>query len=246
MFAPSLETSALIGPEAGGDAGTELDRALEIFLSQRTRLFRVAYRVIGDVSAAEDVVQDAWLRWQRTSRGEIRNPAAFLTTTTTHLAINVIQSARHRHETSTESPLADLVDPTQDPTVRAEQGAAVDQILSTLMARLAPAEFAAYLLRKGFDYPYGDIAKVLRTSVPNARQLVHRAQPRIEGDRERPVDPDAHRLLVRAFLAAGRHGDLEGLERLLAHTGCPTTGCASSPSRGPVHREHRPTHSRAT
>jgi RNA polymerase sigma factor (sigma-70 family) len=245
MFAPSLETTALIGPEVGRDAGTELDRALEIFLSQRTRLFRVAYRVIGDVSGAEDVVQEAWLRWQRTNRGEIKNPAAFLTTTTTHLAINVIQSARHRHETPTESPLADLVDPAQDPTVRAEQGAAVDQILSTLMARLTPAEFAAYLLRKGFDYPYGDIAKVLRTSVPNARQLVHRAQLRIEGDRERSVDPDAHRLLVRAFLAAGRNGDLEGLERLLAQTGCPTAGCASSPSRGPVRREHRPTPSRS-
>lgn len=215
MFAPPPEMTTLTELEVNRAARSELDRTIEIFLSMRTHLFRVAYRVVGEVPGAEDVVQEAWLRWQRTDRREIKNPAAFLTTTTIHLAINVIQSAHHRHETPTESPQADRVDPALDPTLRAEQVGAIEQILGILMARLTAAELAAYLLRKGFDYPYSSIAQVLRTSVPNARQLVRRAQPRIEGERKRVVDPNAHRLLVTAFLTAARTGDLESLERRL-------------------------------
>ena len=194
--------------DGGPAAGTDLDPAVEIFLSHRTRLFRVAYRVVGDVAGAEDVVQEAWLRWQRTDRSTIRNPAAFLTTTTTHLAINVIQSARHRHEAPTESPLSDLVDPADDPAHRAEQSAAVEEILVLLMQRLSPGELAAYVLRKGFDYPYVAIAGLLRTSVPNVRQLVRRSQQHLEGDRERAFDADAYRHITTAFLRAARSGDL--------------------------------------
>lgn len=243
MFVPSLDTTILTEPARAPEA--ELDHALQVFLAHRTRLFRVAYRVTGDVSSAEDVVQEAWLRWQRTDRRRIKNPAAFLTTTTTHLAINVIQSARHRHETPTESPLADLVDPAQDPTMRVEQSAAVEQTLGLLMARLTPAQLAAYLLRKGFDYTYGDIAELLRTSVPNVRQLVRRAQPRIAGGREHAVDPEAHCLLVTAFLTAARTGDLQGMERLLTADGCPASGCSATPPRLPTRRGHRPAPSRA-
>jgi RNA polymerase sigma-70 factor (ECF subfamily) len=244
MFVPSLDTTTLTEPARTPEA--ELDHALQVFLAHRTRLFRVAYRVTGDVSSAEDVVQEAWLRWQRTDRRRIKNSAAFLTTTTTHLAINVIQSARHRHETPIESPLADLVDPAQDdPAMRVEQSAAVEQTLGLLMARLTPAQLAAYLLRRGFDYTYGDIAKLLRTTVPNARQLVRRAQPRIAGGREYAVDPEAHCLLVTAFLTAARTGDLKGMERLLTADGCPASGCSAVPPRRPTRRGHRSAPSRA-
>ena len=194
---------------------TELDRAARAFLAERTRLFRIAYRVIGNVAAAEDVVQEAWLRWQRTNRHEINNPAAFLTTVTTHLAINVLQSAGHRHELPSDSPLADLADPSQDPTKRAERTAAVEETLGLLMARLTSSELGAYLLRKGFDYPYREISHVLRTSVPNARQLVRRAQVNITRGRARRVDADVHRRLVAAFLTAARTGSLTQLEDLL-------------------------------
>src|SRR6478735_11759057 len=196
MSAPSLETSTATGTGPQGTTTSvvvDLDVALEVFLAERTRLFRIAYRVVGDVSSAEDVVQEAWMRWQRTDRRVIKNPAAFLTTATTHLAINVIQSARHRHETYTESPLAELTDPDQDPTAHAEQTCAVEETLLLLMARLSPAELAAYLLRKGFEYPYAAIATLLGTTGANARQLVRRAQLRIEGDSVRGVDADAHR-----------------------------------------------------
>jgi len=213
----------------------DLDVALDVFLAQRTRLFRIAYRVVGDVASAEDVVQEAWLRWQRTDRRVIKNPAAFLTTTTTHLAINVIQSARYRHEAPIESPVAEMVDSSQDPTQHAEQTVAVEEMLLTLMSRLTPAELAAYLLRKGFDYPYGEIAGLLRTSSANARQLLRRAQQRVEADRESPVDEACHERLVDAFLTAARTGELAHLEELLARNATATM----QHTRPPVRRGHR-------
>jgi RNA polymerase sigma factor (sigma-70 family) len=211
---------------------SSLRDAVEVFLTYRSRLFRIALRVTGDVLSAEDVVQEAWLRWQRTDRRTIQNPAAFLTTTTTRLAINLIQSAPHRHESAAESPLADLVDPRLDPALRTEQEAALEQALAALMAKLSRSELAAYVLRKGFDYAYRDIATLLRTSVPNARQLVRRAQPRIADDREWPVDPDEHRLVARAFLRAARTGELNALEQALTGLDAPDR-CHVLPMRRP-------------
>ena len=155
------------------------------------------------------------MRWQRTDRSQIKNPAAFLTTTTTNLAINVIQSARHRRETPTDSPILDRADHAHDPSARALQIGAVERTLAHLMARLTRGELAAYLLRKGFDYPYGDIAELLQTSTANCRQLVRRAQPKLHGESHRPLDRELHRELVAAFLCGSRSGDLRDLERLL-------------------------------
>jgi RNA polymerase sigma factor (sigma-70 family) len=202
---------------------SEQERALEVFLTHRTALFRIAYRIVGDAPRAEDCVQEAWLRWQLTDRDDIRNPAAFLTTTISRLAINHIQSAAHRRETSSDSLLDDLADRTPTPADRVEQSAAVADMLSLLMARLTQAQLAAYLLRKGFDYSYADIARLLQTSIANARQLIRRGQARIVTDNRRPVGEAAHRQLVSAFLAAAHGGDLSGLERLL------TQGCALVP-----------------
>ena len=114
MYSIGLETAP---PDHGTAcaAAAELELALELFQGERMRLFRLAVRVIGDAASAEDVVQEAWMRWQRTDRSQIKNPAAFLTTTTTNLAINVIQSARHRRETPTDSPVLDRADPHTTP-----------------------------------------------------------------------------------------------------------------------------------
>ena len=149
-------------------AAAELELTLELFQRERMRLFRLAVRVIGDAVSAEDVVQEAWMRWQRTDRSQIKNPAAFLTTTTTNLAINVIQSARHRRETATDSPVLDRADAAHDPATSAQQTGAVERTLAHLMSRLTRGELAAYLLRKGFDYPYCDIADLLGTSTANS------------------------------------------------------------------------------
>jgi len=198
------------------DRVTDLADALEFFLTERARLFRLAYRVVRDVAAAEDVVQEAWLRWQRTDRGAIDNPAAFLTTTTTRLAINVVQSAWNRHEAPTESPFDELADPAEDPAFGAELGELAEVTLQLLMASLTSTELAAYVLRKGFDYPYEAVAGLIGTSVPNARQLVRRAQLHLQTGTRRAVPAGGHRLLVSAFTVAARSGELEMLERLLA------------------------------
>ena len=163
----------------------DLEDALEVFMAERTHLLRVAYRVVGDAAGAEDVVQDAWLRWQRMNRQEVNNPAAWLTTATTHLAINMIQTARYRHEIPTDRPRAAVAGVAHEPMAQTEQAIAVERMLGFLMARLTPSELAAYLLRKCFVYPYQEIAAVLRTSAPNARQLVRRAQTSIADDRRR-------------------------------------------------------------
>ncbi|MFG2357370.1 sigma factor [Streptomyces sp. NPDC048521] len=220
MSAPSPETTTPTEPPAARPDEDDLDIALDVFLAQRTRLFRIAYQILGDASGAEDVVQEVWLRWQLTHRAKIRNPAAFLTTATTRLAINVVQSARHRHETPADSQVADLGDrAAQDPVLRAEQAVAVEAALALLMARLTPDRLAAYVLRKGFDYAYADLAGLLRISAPHARVVVHRAQARLECDRERPVPAESHSRLVAAFRTAAGTGDLEGLVRLLVPEG---------------------------
>ncbi|MEU1167440.1 sigma factor, partial [Streptomyces sp. NPDC005921] len=124
MSAPSPDTTTPAEPSTARPDEDDLDLALDVFLAQRTRLFRIAYRILGDASGAEDVVQEVWLRWQLTHRASIENPAAFLTTATTRLAINVIQSGRHRHETPADPQAADLGDrSTQDPLLNAEPSA---------------------------------------------------------------------------------------------------------------------------
>ena len=241
MYAPSTDITPTIviaeEPSEGTDApDIELQQAIAFFVTQRPRLFRIAYRVTGgDVSSAEDVVQEAWLRWQRTDRGAIKNPEAFLTTTTTRLAINVIQSAHHRYEAPSETIAAESRDTVSDPSGQADQSAAVEQALAVLMARLTRAELAAYLLRSMFDYSYADVSRLLRTSAVNARQLVSRARWRIERGTERSaVEPRSHRRLVTAFLTASRTGEFESLERCLAHHVRPALSLASAPSRKPA------------
>jgi RNA polymerase sigma-70 factor (ECF subfamily) len=217
-------------------AEVELDQALRIFLAERTRLLRLAYRVVGDIAAAEDVVQDAWLRWQRVDRREINNPAAFLTTATTHLAINVIQSARHRHELPTDAGRL-VLGTSDDPTRRAERTLATERLLGFMMAKLRPAELAAFVLRKCFEYPYQDIADLLGVSDANARQLVRRAHTSIAAPSVRSVDTEAHRRMVAAFTAAAEQGELADLLSMLADLartsrGCPRSQGASRPRRG--------------
>ena len=203
------------------DAPTEADETVSFFLSQRPRLFRIACRVTrGDLSSAEDVVQEAWLRWQRTDKAGIRNPEAFLTTTATRLAINVVRSAPRRHEVPTDASAGETSGGSRgtapDPFERTDRSRAVAEAVAVLLRRLTPAELAAYVLRGLFDYPYADVSRLLRTSPVNARQLVSRARARLASGVERTdVDPWTWRRLVVALLAASRAGELGVLERLL-------------------------------
>ncbi|MCP3016891.1 RNA polymerase sigma-70 factor [Nocardiopsis dassonvillei] len=193
-----------------------LEEAARAFTGVRPRLFGIAYRMLGSWAEAEDLVQEVWLRWQRTDRGVVEDPAAFLATTTTRLAINVLKSARVRREAYVGPWLPEPVDTGADPGVGAERGAAVELALLLLMERLTPTERAAYVLREAFDYPYDRIAAVVRTGEANARKLVSRARGHLSGGRAEPVSPQEHRKLVSAFLAAAQAGDLAALEALFA------------------------------
>lgn len=182
----------------------------------RPRLFGIAYRVLGGAAEAEDVVQDAWLRWHGTNRGEVRDPRAFLATATTRLAINVCDSARARHEAPSGAWLPEPVDHAADPTVDVERDETLELALRNLVEKLSPAERAVFVLREGFDYPYREIAEVLELSEAYARQLLVRARARLGSERRARVSRGEHRSLVAAFSAAARTGDLARLEQLLA------------------------------
>ncbi|WP_245620478.1 RNA polymerase sigma-70 factor [Cryptosporangium arvum] len=195
---------------------TDLESAAQVFADVRPRLFGIAYRMLGSVAEAEDLVQDVWLRWQLYDRSAVRNPAAFLATTTTRLAINALTSARARRETYVGPWLPEPVDTSADPYLGAERGEALEFAALLLMEKLSPAERAAFVLREAFDYPYAQIAEILQSSEPAVRQLVSRARKHVAGERRTPVSPAAQRELLAAFLDAARSGDLAGLERLFA------------------------------
>jgi RNA polymerase sigma-70 factor, ECF subfamily len=182
----------------------------------RPRLFGIAYRVLGGAAEAEDVVQDAWIRWHRTDRDEVRDPRAFLATATTRLAINVSDSARARHEAPSGGWLPEPVDHAADPTAGIERQEALEPAIRSLVEKLSPAERAVFVLREGFDYSYREIAEVVGLSEANARQLLVRARARLGSERRARVSRGEHRALQAAFSAAARTGDLARLERVLA------------------------------
>ncbi|MEU5564829.1 RNA polymerase sigma-70 factor [Micromonospora musae] len=194
----------------------DLEEAARVFTGLRPRLFGIAYRMLSSASEAEDLVQEVWLRWQATDRSAVLNPAAFLATTTTRLAINALQSARRRRETYIGPWLPEPVDTSADPYLGAERGAALEFAALLLMEKLTPNERAAYVLREAFDYPYAQIADILRSTEPAVRQLVSRARKHMAEERRTPVSPAAQRELLTTFIAAARSGDLAALERLLA------------------------------
>ncbi|MFJ9248253.1 RNA polymerase sigma-70 factor [Streptomyces sp. NPDC101776] len=199
-----------------GDGTGSLGEATDVFLAVRPQLFGIAYRVLGSVTEAEDVVQEAWLRWQRADRGVVREPKAFLATVTARLALNVAQSARVRRESYIGPWLPEPVDTRADPQLGAERAEALDTAVLLLLERLNPVERAAYVLREAFDYPYRQIADMLETSETNTRQLVSRARRHLASERRKPVDAVEHRRLMEVFLAAAQTGDLAVLEGILA------------------------------
>jgi RNA polymerase sigma-70 factor (ECF subfamily) len=172
--------------------------------------------MLGSVAAAEDTVQDVWVRWQTTDRSVVRDAPAFLATATTRLALNVVGSARSRRETQVESWVREPVDACANPASGAERGDALRSALQMLQESLPAAERAVYVLREAFDYPYREIANVLGVGEANARQLATRARQRIANGRRAPGSPCDQGRLLDAFRAASQGGDLAGLEGLLA------------------------------
>jgi RNA polymerase sigma-70 factor, ECF subfamily len=193
-----------------------MDTRADVFASARPMLFAIAYRMLGSVMDAEDLVQEAWLRWEEAKETEVRSPRAYLTTIVTRLAINQLRAARTTRETYVGPWLPEpLV--TEDTPDAVELAESLSMAFLVLLERLGPVERAAFLLHEVFDFEYADIARVLDKSEANCRQLVARARKRVGSPEARfEADPAQASRLVEQFTAAAIAGDLEGLVALLA------------------------------
>jgi RNA polymerase sigma-70 factor (TIGR02957 family) len=187
----------------------------------RPVMFSIAYRMTGSVAEAEDLVQEAFFRMGRALQSGVMvdSPKAYLTTTTTRLAINHLRSARVRRESYVgtwlpEPLVANLHD---SPEQMAELSDSLSMAFLLLLESLSPVERAVFLLREVFDYPYEDIAQVVDKSETNCRQIFARARQHIGAQQARyRASPEQSEALVRSFLAAAVDGDLGQLVDLLA------------------------------
>lgn len=190
------------------------DATSAVFEAQRPRLLRLAYRMLGSLAEAEDVVQDAWLRWSRVDLS-VDQPAAYLTRIVTRLCLDQMRSARARHETYVGAWLPDpLVGTTEDETDTAD-----DLTLTLMLAleRLSPLERAAFLLHDVFGVALGDVAGTLDRDPAAVRQLASRARRHVQDAKPRyAVAQDEAERITRAFFAAARDGDVAGLRTMLA------------------------------
>jgi RNA polymerase sigma-70 factor (ECF subfamily) len=188
----------------------------------RPAAFAIAYRMLGSVAEAEDVVQEALLRVLRAlEEGErIESPRAYVATVATRLAIDQLRSARVRRETYVGEWLPEplLADPADDPARQAEMADSLSLAFLVLLESLSPEQRAVLLLRDVFDYGYDEIAAIVGKSEDNTRQLAARARRHVEEGRPR-FEPSREQRdeLARRFFAAAQEGDLGGLEALLAH-----------------------------
>ncbi|MCX4992499.1 MULTISPECIES: RNA polymerase sigma-70 factor [unclassified Streptomyces] len=199
-----------------------IDTATDIFEEHRPVLMGVAYRMLGRVADAEDVVQEAWLRWSADDRSDVREPRGYLVRVTTRLAIDRLRQVQSRHEAYVgpwlpEPYVTDFGDSVPDSAERAVLADSVSLAVLVVLESLSPLERAVFVLREAFGYPYADIAAVLDRGEPAVRQLAGRARKHVGERRPRyEVDPAERRDLTERFLAAAGDGDLEGLMSLLA------------------------------
>ena len=188
------------------------------FAACRPRLLGIAYGMLGELTEAEDVVQDAWLRWDQADRGTIRNPESFLVTVTTRLALDRLRAARTRREVYVGPWLPEpLITDAETPETKAIEAERLDLALLGALERLNPVERAALVLRDVFDLEYAEIADVLDKTPANVRQVVKRARDHAgDQSRRRTVSEEERERLADAFLAASVSGDVDRIRDLLA------------------------------
>ena len=186
------------------------------FQELRPLLFSLAYRMLGTRADAEDVVQDAYLRWQSAGAAEVRSPKSYLTTVVARLALDGLKAAHRKRETYVGPWLPEpLVEPMGTEAVEMAESLSLAFLL--LLESLSPAERVAFLLREVFDAGYDEVAAALETTEANSRQIVARARKRIQDRRPRfTVDRDRQMAVLREFLAACATGDPSQLTVMLA------------------------------
>jgi RNA polymerase sigma-70 factor (ECF subfamily) len=188
-----------------------------VFEQLRRRLFSVAYRMTGTRADAEDIVQEAYLRWHRTDAGEVRSPEAWLVSVVTRLAIDRLRKASVERETYTGQWLPEPLFGVPSPEEQLELASDLSMAFMVLLERLAPSERAAFLLHDIFDCDYPDIASILRKSEAACRQVVHRARERVRRDQRRfSAGEEERRRLIEKFMAASNAGDEASLLSLFA------------------------------
>jgi RNA polymerase sigma-70 factor (ECF subfamily) len=194
----------------------------DTFQAHRPRLFALAYRLLGSRSDAEDIVQDAWLRWQGADTAAIRDPEGWLVTATTRLGLDRLRAVRNARVQYVGPWLPEPLeialepDPLHDPAQRHALADEVSVAFLALLEQLKPDERAAFLLKDVFDSDYPEIAPLLDHSPANCRQLVHRARQRLQAGKPRfDVSPAQHRDLLTRFMEASQRGDQAAILTLL-------------------------------
>jgi RNA polymerase sigma-70 factor (TIGR02957 family) len=196
-----------------------MDDPTRTFDQLRARLQGIAYRMLGSVAEAEEVVQDAWLRWHETDQAELDSAEAWLVTITTRLSIDRLRTAKARREQYVGIWLPEpvLTDSPPTPDQLLERADDVSVAFLMMLERLSPEARAAFLLREVFDADYAELSQMIGKSEAACRQLVHRAKTQIRDERPRyDVSPDTHERLLRDFAAAATGGNLAALRSMLS------------------------------
>ncbi len=191
----------------------------DIFNTNRPLLFSIAYRMLGSASDAEDVLQDAWLRYGRADRSSIRSPKAFATTIVTRLCLDRLKSAQATRQDYIGPWLPEpvLTSEVQSPDALLERAESVTLAFLVLLETLSPEERAVFLLKDVFDYEHSEVAEILGTTTENSRQLLHRAKARLEQGRPRLTGtPQSRRAVAERFARALSAGDGSELTALLS------------------------------
>ncbi len=194
-----------------------IQSATVTFEEHRRRLLGISYRILGSFADAEDVVQDAWLRWSRTEVAAVENPEAFLTTVVTRLSLDRLRMLKARREVYSGPWLPEPVAADPDPQAAVELADSLSLALLVVLETLSPLERAAFVLREVFAEPYPVVADILGREEPAVRQLVHRARQHVDaGGARYRADRATHDEVVERFLAACQNADLDALLTVLA------------------------------
>ncbi|MEL6320500.1 MAG: RNA polymerase sigma-70 factor [Cyanobacteria bacterium J06626_14] len=192
---------------------------VEEFNQYRSLLFAIAYRMLGSIMDAEDMVQETFLRWQQTSKQTVKSTKAYLTTIVTRLCIDQLRSARVQREEYVGPWLPEpiVADPASDPYAMAELADSLTIAVLVLLERLSPLERAVFLLREAFGYDYNEIGQIVEKTAANCRQIARRARQHLAAQRPRfQASLQEQEQLTRKFMRACQKGDLQELLDLLA------------------------------
>lgn len=189
----------------------------ETFETHRSLLIGVAYRILGSAADAEDIVQEAWLRWSGVDADSVDDPKAYLIRITSRLAIDRLRSAQVRREAYVGPWLPEPIATSPDVAEHAELAESVELALLVVLESLSPLERAVFVLREAFDLPFSEIAEVIGRAEPATRQLAKRARDHVQDKRPRfDVDLGQRKAITERFINASMNGDLDGLLELLS------------------------------